>query len=169
MTKPIIFIFSVLLLGNCTQYKKIKLEKVIFHTSRCFGTCPAYHSEIDRNQNLLLYSEYVSKTPGIYTNLNNPDTSKMGYFVGKVSDNKYQELLNEIENIGLDNLKFDGLDCCDGSIKTIIVYYNGKGKFLKSMRPPREADRLISILRFIDESTKTQRTDKKFTIEGSNF
>lgn len=155
----------IFILGGCRQYEKIKLEKIIFHTSRCFGSCPAYHSQISSNQNLLVYSEYVDKTPDISTDLNNPDTSKMGYFTGRVSDWQYKELVNELENVGLDDLQFDEIDCCDASIKTIIVYYDGKRKFLKSMRPPREADKLIALLRFIVETTATQRTNKSFEIE----
>lgn len=166
MTARLIILgFSILMFGGCRQYEKVKLDKIIFHTTRCLGLCPAYHSQIDRNKTLLLHSEYVDNTPGINTDLNNPDTSRIGYFTGQVSDRQYTELVNELENIGLDDLQFDGVDCCDASTKTIIVYYNGKRKFLKSMFPPREADKLISLLRSICESTKTQRTDKIFQVE----
>jgi len=158
---------SILILGSCGQYKKIKLEKIIFHTTRCFGRCPAYHAQIDSTGTLRVYSEYVTNTPDINTNLNNPDTTKMGYFTGRISDRQFKELISELENIGLDNLKFDGRNCCDGSTKTIIIYYNGKRKFLKSMFPPREADKLISLLRYIIETNMTQRTNQKFDIEDS--
>ncbi|WP_443092815.1 DUF6438 domain-containing protein [Chryseolinea sp. T2] len=161
----IILGLSILIFDGCRRYEKVKLDKIIFHTSRCFGSCPAYHSQIDSNRTLLLHSEYVDNTPDINTDLNNPDTSRIGYFTGQVSDRQYKELVNELEDIGLDDLQFDGMDCCDASTKTIIVYYNGKRKFLKSMFPPREADKLISLLRSICESTNTQRTDKMFQIE----
>lgn len=167
MVRLIILIVSVLIFGACRQYEKIKLEKIIFHSTRCFGSCPAYHAQIDSTRTLLLYSEYVDKTPDINTDLNNPDTTEMGYFTGQVSDRQYNELVAELENVGPDNLDFDGRDCCDGSTKTIIIYYNGKRKFLKSMFPPREADKLISVLRQICESTVTQRTNQTFDIEGS--
>ena len=130
------------------------------------GSCPAYHAQIDSTGTLLLYSEYVDKTPDINTDLNNPDTTKMGYFTGRVSDRQYNDLIKELENVGLENLRFDGRDCCDGSTKTIIIYYNGKRKFLKSMFPPREAGKIISQLRYIAESTPTQRTNQKFDIEN---
>jgi len=160
-----IFIISVLCFISCRKPEKIRLEKIIFHTSRCFGSCPAYHSQIESNKTFHLFAEYVSNTPDIATNLNNPDTSKMGYFTGTVSDIRYAELENELQIIGLDNLQFDDVDCCDGSIKTIIIYYNGKRKALRSMRPPREADKLISLLRYITESTLTHKTTQKFDIE----
>lgn len=165
MLRLIILTASVLIFGGCRQYEKIKLEKIIFHTSRCFGSCPAYHSQIDNNKTLHLYSEYVDNTPDINTDLNNPDTSRMGYFTGRVSDRLYTQLENELQNIGIDNLQFDGQDCCDGSVETIIIYYNGKRKFLKSMFPPREADKLISLLLNIAESTPTKRSNNTFDIE----
>jgi hypothetical protein len=161
----ITLIFFIFAFGGCRHYEKVKLDKIIFHTSRCFGSCPAYHSQIDSNKTLLLHAEYVDNTLDIQTDLNNSDSSKMGYFTGQVNDRFYTELVNELENVGLDDLQFDGADCCDGSTKTIIVYYNGKRKFLKSMFPPKEANKLISILRNICESTNTQRTDKTFQIE----
>jgi hypothetical protein len=160
-----IFIISVLCFIGSRKPEKIRLERIVFHTSRCFGSCPAYHSQIDSNKTFHLFAEYVSNTPDIATNLFNPDSSKMGYFTGRVSDTRYTELESELQIIGLDNLQFDGVDCCDGSIKTIIIYYNGKRKALRSMRPPREADKLISLLRYITESTSTHRTNQKFEIE----
>ncbi len=166
MLKLAILCVSVLLFSECRRPEKINLEKIVFHTTRCFGSCPAYHSQIDSNKAFRLFAEYVGNTPDIAINLNNPDTSKMGYFTGTVSNTQYAELENELQLIGLDNLHFDGADCCDGSVKTIIIYYNGKRKVLKSMRPPREADKLISLLRYITESTSTQRTKKIFLIEG---
>jgi hypothetical protein len=36
--------------------------------------------------------------------------------------------------------------CCDSSIKTILISYNGKYKRFKSMTPPKEAIPLIDYL-----------------------
>ena len=164
--RPVMVILFILAFVGCRRYERVKLEKIIFHNSRCFGSCPAYHFQIDSSKALLLYSEYMHNTDN-QAGVNDPDTSKMGYFTGQVNDRLYGELVSELGNVGLDELQFDGANCCDGSTKTIIVYYNGKRKVLKSMFPPKEAGKLISLLRSIAETTNTQRTDKRFQIEDS--
>lgn len=144
--------------------KSIAFEKIIFHTSMCFGTCPTYHLEVDEAKNMKLYSETVfSDKKGAFNY--DLDQEKMGYFVGKVSDTTFIKLKNELNTIGLDSLNFDGSNCCDGSLKTIIIYYNGKRKYLKAMFPPEKADKLIYILKDICETPNLKRTNLKFDIE----
>lgn len=151
-------------LNQCNQGSKLKLEKIIFHTSECFGVCPTYHLEVDGDKSLKLYAERVYKKDKGFSM--ETDTARTGYFTGSVQDTTFQKLMNELETIGLDSLEFDGRSCCDGSLKTIIVYYNGKRKFLRSMFPPDKADQLIAILYEISETSPLQRTGEKFEIEG---
>jgi len=165
MTKIILWIFTTTLLLSVQSDNPIKLEKIIFHTSMCLGNCPIYHLEVDQNKTFKLYAEKVYKDP---TNFKSQemDSSKVGYFVGKLDAETYTKLITELNSVGLDSLKFDGPNCCDAQIKTLIVYYNGKRKYLKSMFPPQKASNLISILYEICKSGKGQRTSKQFTIES---
>jgi hypothetical protein len=149
------------ILGCGHTDKKIKLDKIIFHTSRCFGFCPTYHLQVDDKKEVKLYSEQVYKNRSIET-----DKTKTGYFVGVLSDTTFNKLTNELSVIGLDTLEFDGSSCCDGSEITIIVYYNGKRKFLKAMFPPDKADKLIGILYDICETSNLTRVTQKFDIEN---
>lgn len=167
ITRLIIAIVFASILG-CSSPEKITLEKIVFHSSRCFGSCPAYHAQIDHDKTILLYSEYVSSKSGSAIKLNDPDTTKVGYFTGKVNEADYSDLERELQNIGINDLQFDeNLTCCDASLITIIVYYNnGKRKVLKSMFPPQEANRLIFLLYGIIESAELHRADQKFDIEG---
>jgi hypothetical protein len=153
---------------GCTQPEKIKLSRIIFHTSRCFGSCSSQSIQIDSNRVMLLHSVHVDATPGIGIDFN-PDSSRIGYFTGTISERLYTELEHELQNIQLRDLKFDGVSCCDGSVITIIVYYNGKRKFLKSMSPPAKARRLIDMLRYIGASTAVKRTKERFFIEERRF
>jgi hypothetical protein len=142
----------------------IDFEKVIFHTSRCFGTCPIYHLQIDNKRQVKLFAEEVfSNTNEIFAY--NDDTAKMGHFEGILSENTYTELVNELKTCNIDSLNFDGSMCCDGTIITIIIYYNGERKYLKSMFPPIMANSLISCLYNICRNTPLARTKSKFKIE----
>jgi len=72
----------------------------------------------------------------------------------------------ELRTIGLDRLEFDGTSCCDGSLITIIVYYEGKRKFLQSMFLQDKANKLIAILYDICEKSTLIRTTQIFDIEN---
>lgn len=166
MTRIIIIAFAITTLLGCEHLdKKVKLEKIIFHTSMCLGTCPSFHLQVDNKKEVKLYAEQVYKNPqdsGSY----GTDTTKTGYFLGILSDTTFNKLTNELCAIDLESLEFDGANCCDGSLITIIVYYNGRKKLLKSMFPPEKADKLIGILYDICEKSTLRRSSQKFEIEN---
>ena len=143
---------------------KLKLEQIVFHTSPCFGACPTYHLEVNSDKTLRLHAERVyRKDKGFSLD---PDSARTGYFAGTVADSTYNKLVHELETIGLDTVKIGGPQCCDGSLKTIIVYYNGQRKFFKTMFPPDEARSLIAILYQIAETSRLQRASAPFEIES---
>jgi hypothetical protein len=141
----------------------IRIERIIFHSSFCFGTCPTYHLELDNKKSFKLFAEkvYTDKVSLNYTE----DTAKMGYFTGAVNDSTFVKLTNAIKTVGIDTLSFNNETCCDGSLITIIIYYNGKRKYLKSMFPPAKAELMINVLFEICSTSKLVRTHDKFVIE----
>lgn len=165
MKSIFLLLLATVALRDCSPSdRKIKPEKIIFHTSPCFGACPTYHLEVQSDKGLRLHVERVyQKDKGFSME---PDSTKTGYFTGIVSDTTFQKLLTELETVGLDTLELNGPDCCDGSLKTIIVYYNGKRKFLRSMFPPDNIKGLIAVLYEIAEKSQVRRTDKPFGLEG---
>lgn len=163
MNKTFFLILLMICIGSCKRNEqKFSLEKIIFHSSMCFGTCPSYHLEIKRNRDTRLHSETVFKQGYDYQE----DKEKIGYFIGSIDSNYFKNIENLIKKIGIDTIKFDNVTCCDGSVKKIIVYYNGKRKVLESMLPPKESKELIELLYFICENNQLRKTDKKFKIEN---
>lgn len=143
--------------------KTTPFEKLIFHTSSCFGTCPVLHLELNADKNFKLYAE------GVYFQNTGfplqPDSSKMGYFTGVVADTLFTSIINEYNKIGMDTLTFNNVECCDASIITIIAYYKGKRKYLRSMFPPPATRDFISRLYDVCEKNKMTKSNKKFKIE----
>lgn len=135
----------------------IKLEKIIYNTTFCYGSCPEYHLEIDSSLNAKLIVKI--------NNWEDSDTSKSGYFKGKICKDRFRELEDLIQSCNLRTLQFNNADCCDGSIITLIIYYNGRRKYLKSMFPPKIASKLINYLNGLCSSNEFERVDKKFDIE----
>lgn len=161
-------ILSIILLHSCTAEPTnnktnedvLHFDKIIFHTSMCFGTCPTYHLEVENNKSLRLYAERVYSEDSYDT-----DSTKTGYYTGYVTDTTFDKLNSELGQLNIDSLEFPEEFCCDGSVITIIVYYDGKRKYLSSMWPPAEASKLIGVLYEICRNSDLVRTEDYFHIE----
>lgn len=143
-----------------SQSKSIMFEKIVFHTSACLLACPIYHLEINKDKKAHLYAELIYNDTSLELNY-----AKMGYFDLTVNDTLFRNLVKEVESIDIDNLKFDGALCCDESIISIIVYYDGKRKVLQSMYPPDKAKKMINLLYEICQTSKSTKATKEFEIE----
>jgi hypothetical protein len=141
----------------------IQFDRIIFHTTNCFGHCPIYHLEIDSEGNIRLHKEIVYNK--IKRRKYEVDSLTIGYYQGKLDNSTLEDLIESVQTCNLNSLEFDGITCCDGSIKTIIIYFNGKRKFLKSMFPPRIANNLIEKLIELCEIEDLEKIDEKFHIE----
>ena len=172
MIKSLIFITTFWALASCTHSDKqtkqadktLEFEKICFHTSSCDGTCPVYHLEVTKDRKMRLFAEKVYKTTA--ASFSDFDSTKMGFFVGTVTDSNFNKLTRELQNIDIDNFTFEKADCCDGSITTIIIYYNGKRKYISSMFLPPKSGKLISLLNDICEKSKLTRVSEVFDIES---
>lgn len=162
--KPRYFCIAILafLLLGCKTPTQQPFTKLVFHTGMCFGTCPVYHLEIKNDKSVRLYVECIFKPNA--KNMFAEDTTREGYFTGMANDTSFRKLSQAVEQVKLDDLKFDGAHCCDGSMITIIAYYNGKKKILRSMFPPEKAEKLIEALYEICQKSALKKSDK-FEIE----
>src|SRR3954468_3289522 len=107
MRRRLALLSLIFLIISCKQQRKtVDFEKIVFHTSQCFGTCPTYHLQIDKYQRVKLYAEQVFKKPGDIASYED-DKAKMGYFIGKASDSSFRKLTGELNKVGLDTLEFD--------------------------------------------------------------
>ena len=96
MKKMFYLIIISFILNSCASKKNNNgFEKIIFHTSKCFGTCPEYHLEINKNKEVKLYVEKAYEKRKI-------DTLKMGYYKGKLDDITYMEFIDLIKKIDLE-------------------------------------------------------------------
>lgn len=137
---------------------KINLSKIVFHLSRCNGTCPRIDLEIDSSKNLYVDREY-------FKTKSETDTRFSGQFKGVLSQQDYDKLLELLLSANIDQLEFPKSGLMDTVEKTIIVYYNGQRKYLKSPEPPKEANNLIDFLTSLGNNKKLKRTKDTRDIE----
>ncbi|HEY0092275.1 MAG TPA: DUF6438 domain-containing protein [Flavobacterium sp.] len=162
MKKSALLLFAIMLAFGCASKKEAdKFEKVVFHTSRCFGDCPVYHLQVNNDKTFLLSKEESVRSAK--QSAMGTGQSETDYFKGKVRDEDYSLLLSELEKT--DSLKFKGENCCDAPLRTIISYYNGKRKYVQTMFPPEKAKPLIEVLMRICKSENLTPTEK-FVLEG---
>jgi hypothetical protein len=137
----------------------LHFEKIVFHTTECFGTCSVFHLEIDSTKQLRQHTEILYRH-------SRQDTTGEGYFTGKVPDSTYRKLIAAIQTSRLRNLQSDEMLCCDAPIITMILYANGTRKSFRSMFPPIVAQHLIHILYQIAGKNVGKRTTRPFTLDS---
>ncbi|MEW5675640.1 DUF6438 domain-containing protein [Flavobacterium enshiense] len=158
-------ITSIILLGCATKSKTTSdtFEKIVFHSSACFGDCPVYHLEVKNDKKVKLISE---ESPRSSKQKSSESINKEPiYKTGSINDGTFNRLTHELKAIGMDSIEFDGVTCCDRPLITIILYHNGKRTFLQSMFPPEKANKLIEILYEISKSEALQKSDEIFFVE----
>jgi hypothetical protein len=140
--------------------KSIHFEKIIYHTTSCFGSCPTIDLEINKNRNIYLKGAFYKENSEYKI-----DSIKTGQFMGKLNETLYNELINILQTCNLKKLTFPERDGQDAPVTTLIIYYNGQRKYLKSMFPPTIAYKLIRYLYYINEKANLTRTKEKRILE----
>lgn len=131
----------------------ISFEKLIYRTTPCYGDCSVINLEIDKNRNIFIHRELFN------------DKINSGNFTGTLYENLYNQLINILQTSKLKIWTFPKKEGHDAPTTTLIIYYNGKRKYFKSMFPPVFSQQLINLLYQIGEETELIRTDKEKQIE----
>lgn len=159
--------FNVLLLSLLTAYQvqaqsaKIKLEKVVFHTGACFGSCPVLDAEVSCNRNVKFVAQTVFKAGS----RSERDSSKMGSFTGKLSKAEFKMLERIVQDLNPDTLNVKEVTCCDAPVRTLIIYYNkGKRKYIHSMILPEELTPLIAYMEKLPEHATLKKSKQAIVI-----
>jgi len=145
----------------------LSFQRIIFHTTECFGQCNVYHLEVDSSKSFKLQAEVV------YAGIFKHDSTSEGFFAGQLTDTLYKKLINALQTCNLATLKMKHDPCCDtlpaglraNSTITIIVYFNGRRTYFKTMSPPSIAHYLIGALYDICQDSNGTRKKEKFRLE----
>ena len=153
MKKMFYLIIISFILNSCASKKNNNgFEKIIFHTSKCFGTCPEYHLEINKNKEVKLYVEKAYEKRKI-------DTLKMGYYKGKLDDKTYMEFIDLIKKIDLEKSGIiepkrepNTIILSEGSQLSIILYIKKQRKPMIYIYPAGHWEKLMSFVYKIGKS-----------------
>lgn len=169
MKKHFFFIITSLLIISCATKKvENRFEKIIFHTTKCFGTCPVYHLELNKNKEIKLYIEKAYQKRKI-------DTSRIGYYKGKLDNKTYAEFLGLLNKI---DLKKSGIIepiyepnttiLEDGTQLYLILYIDKLRKPIIYIYPEGHWQKTMTFLYKIAEDESLIKINEELDIEKFN-
>lgn len=114
--------------------RTISFEKLVYH-SFYGGNAPHVSLQVDSARNLYVHfrNEYDK-------------SMRKGTYSALLDHNTYNQLIYQLQNAQLRALRFGNFKGADSAITTLIVYFNGKRKYLKSIAPPRVTRDLLSFI-----------------------
>ncbi|MCF0057152.1 hypothetical protein [Dyadobacter sp. CY356] len=113
----------------------IVFEKLVYHS--IFGG-PTIALQIDSSKNLFM--NYIN------TSSNKKYGLPTGNYSAVLDDETYNELIYHLQNCNIRTLKFRDSKGADSPVISLIIYFNGKRKYLKSIAPPRISADLVSFI-----------------------
>ena len=156
---PAILLLSGIILSSCSAQSKLKgFQKIVYHSSFCFGTCPRIDMNIDASRNIYVERQFFSGR-------GREDTAGSGRFSGVLDKATFNELMRMLLKSNYAEQQWPDVTCCDGVITTIIIFDKNKRTYLKSMTPPDEARELIALLRKIALDTPLPKAENKMELE----
>lgn len=117
--------------------KSLVFQKLVYHASQAWDG-PTVALEVDSSR--VLYMQYKHDSFGTDRGL------ATGTYSATLDDTTYNHLIGYLQNCNLRKLRFGNIRGNDSPEIRLIVYFNGKRKFLKSMFPPRIANELLSFI-----------------------
>lgn len=164
----LIIIFTHFLISCSTRKINSRFEKMIFHTSECFGTCPEYHLELNHNKEIKLHVEKAYQKRKI-------DTTRVGFYRGKLDKKTYKEFISLIEKIDLEKSGIEAppvepntIILREGSLLTLILYIDNKRKPIRYIYPAGHWQNLMAYLYKISKDESLIKVSEKLEIESFN-
>lgn len=158
-----IFSFLFLLIGllsnaQSNQKAEFNFSEITFHSSACNGVCPDISLLIDNERKVQLIRT-VFQSKGV------EDTAKSGGYKGILDEKQYDKLVSLLSKIKWSEVSFPDVKCCDKPVITIILYYNGGNKKLKSIEPAASTKDLISFLTDLGATMQLPKYDRPMDFE----
>ncbi len=131
--------------------KSIRLEKLIYHIRGAWIPHSVY-LQIEQDK-----SFYISSQSYRYGAARREE----GNYTGVLSDSLYQELISCLQTCNLRQITFDEVEIKDSDQVTLIVYFNGIRRYLKSNNPPQITSRLFHVLESVYDDAELRPARKR--------
>jgi hypothetical protein len=112
-------------------------EKLVYHATQAWFS-PTVSLQLDNQRNL-----YLEIDNGFYGHNRDLET---GQYRAVLDDSTYKQFVTILQNSSIRSLRFGNVEVKDSPEITLIVYFNGKRKYLKSTSTPRAVNDLLSFI-----------------------
>ncbi|MCE7067415.1 hypothetical protein [Dyadobacter sp. CY326] len=112
-------------------------EKLVYHATQAWFS-PTVSLQLDNRKNL-----YLEINNGFYGH--NKDLAT-GQYMAVLDDSTYKQCITILQNSSIRSLRFGNVEVKDSPEITLIIYFNGQRKYLKSTFTPRVANDLLSFI-----------------------
>lgn len=134
--------------------QSIRFEKLIYHMR---GSWFAHNVDLEINQNKSFHLSYMSDR--------HRPARKQSHYNGMLSDSLYKDLIWCLQTCNLRQIRFDQMDIKDTDEVSLIVYFNGIRRYLRSNDPPHMAHRLFHLLESIYDYAELKPTRRQILEE----
>lgn len=115
--------------------RAISFEKLVYHSS-LGGITPDISLQVDSSRSL-------------YVHFRNPlgnKTQRAGTYSAVLDYETFNKLISQLQNAQLRALRFSNVKGADSPVYTLIIYYNGRRKHLRSIAPHRVSRDLLNYI-----------------------
>jgi len=160
--KYLYLLIIAFLICGCAK-ENLMFDKITYKTTSCFGTYPTYYLEINSDKTFKLFAEQIYKDDfSIYGY--ELDSSKIGYFKGKLDDVTFKNLNQKIQKISNPKYKYyrDGM-ITDTPTITLVVQRGGDKTCYQTRNPTDDFQ--IHVIDFFNKicSGKVEKGEKFMT------
>lgn len=134
--------------------KVIALQKIVLHSSKCFGCCDDYSMEIDNSGNVKMTNRGCGQPEH--------DSLVIGNYTGQISKEEMSKLNLAMQLSQLNKVFWPDRMCCDFPMRTLTIYFNGKCVSTHAMFPPIVSGPILGDLGSILKKTKFTKTNQQF-------
>lgn len=138
----------------------IIFQKIVFHTTGCYGACPIIDLEINKEKEIYLNGTFFKDF-----SMFDIDSTLSGQFRGTIDESLAKRLTFLLQTCNLKTLKVNENLEPEMAVTSIIIYFNDEKRAFKFNVTPAILTELIEFLSAINQDAKLTRTNKRRVLE----
>jgi len=138
----------------------IFFQKIVFHTTGCYGACPIIDLEINKEREIYLNGTFFKDF-----SMFDIDSTLSGQFKGVIDESLASRLTFLLQTCSLKNLKVNENLEPEMAVTSLIIYFNDEKRAFKFNTTPAILTELIDFLTLINQEVNLTRTNKRRVLE----
>lgn len=138
----------------------IVFQKIVFHTTGCYGACPIIDLEINKEKEIYLNGTFFRDF-----SMFDIDSTLSGQFKGIIDESLANRLTFLLQTCNLKTLKVNQNLEPEMAVISMIIYFNDEKRAFKFNTTPAILAELVDFLTQINQETRLVRTNKRRVLE----